>query len=91
MLVPIAITVTIVLVVFISPVTFGVPGLAVGVPPPVTVAPAIFARFGEVMTGAVGLGTAIAVVLDSLVQAVVGAINTSLTVVFIRVQAGGRA
>jgi hypothetical protein len=94
MLVPVVIPVpvtAIVLVVFISPVAVGVPGLGVGIPPPVTVAPAIFASFGEVVTGAVGLGTAISVVLDSLMKAVVGAINASLTAVLISAQAGGCA
>ena len=93
MLVPIVIpvTVAIVLVVFISPIAVGVPALGVGIPPPVTVAPAVFASFGEVVTGAIGFGTAITVVLDSLVKAVVGAINASLTVVFIGAQAGGCA
>jgi len=93
MLVPVAITVVvaIVLVVFISPIAIGVPALGVGIPPPVTIAPAMFASFGEVVTGAVGLGTAIAVVLDSLVKAVVGAINAFLAVVVISAQAGGRA
>jgi hypothetical protein len=57
----------IVLVVLISPVTFGVPAPGIGVPPPMAIAPAMFASFGEVVTGAVGLGTAIAVTLDSFV------------------------
>jgi hypothetical protein len=88
----ITVAVAIVLVVFISPVVLGVPRLGVGVPPPVTVAPAIFAGFREIVTGAIGLGTAIAVVLDSLVKAVIGAINAPLTVVLISsTQAGGRA
>jgi hypothetical protein len=94
MVVPVVVTVSItavILVIFISPVAFGMPSLGVCVPPPMTVAPAMFASFSEVVTGAVGLGTTIAVVLDSLVKAVVGAINTSLTVVFISAQAGGRA
>ena len=93
MLVPVVITVVVavVLVVFISPVAFGVPALGVGIPPPVTAAPAMFASFREVMTCAVGLGTAIAVVLDSLVKPVVGAINASLAIVVISAQAGGCA
>jgi len=89
--IPVVIAVAIVLVVFISPVVFGVPRLGVGVPPPVTMAPAIFASFREVVAGAVGLGTAIAVVLNGLVKAVVGAINASLTIVFISAQAGSCA
>ena len=93
MLIPIVITVvvTIVLVVFISPVVFSVPALGVGVPPPVTVAPAVFASFCEVVTGAVCFGTAIAVVLDSLVKPVVGAIDASLAIVVVSAQAGGCA
>jgi len=93
MLIPIVITVvvTIVLVVFISPVVFSVPALGVGIPPPVAIAPAVFASFREVVTGAVGLRTAIAVVLDSLVKAVVGAIDASLAIVVISAQAGGCA
>jgi hypothetical protein len=87
----VSVVVAIVLVVFISPIAIGVPALGVGIPPPVTIAPAMFASFGEVVTGAVGLGTAIAVVLDSLVKAVVGAINAFLAVVVISAQAGGCA
>jgi hypothetical protein len=94
MFVPVVISVVIamiVLVVLISPVAFGVPTLRIGVPPPMAIAPAVFASFGEVVTGAVGLGTAIAVMLDSLVKPAVGAVNTSLTVVIISAQAGGSA
>jgi hypothetical protein len=87
----ITVAIPIVLVVFISPVVFGAPSLGVGVPPPVTVAPTIFASFREVVAGAVSLRTAIPMVLDSLVKAVVGAINAFLTVVFISTQAGGCA
>ena len=87
----ITVAIAIVLVVFISPVVFGVPRLGVGIPPSVTVAPAIFASFREVVAGAVGLRTAIPMVLDSLVKAVVGTINAFLTVVFISTQAGGCA
>jgi hypothetical protein len=65
MLVPVMIA--IVLVVFVSPIMLGVPGLGVRIPPPVPMAPAIFASFREVVASAIGLGTAIAVVLDSLV------------------------
>ena len=71
----------IVFVVFVSPIVLSMPALGVGIPPPVAMAPAIFASFREVVTGAIGFGTAIAVVLDSLVKAVVGAINASLAVV----------
>ena len=95
MLVSVVITVTIavaiVLVVFISPVAFGVPALGVTVPPPVIASPAVLAGFRKVVTGAVGLGTAIAVVLDSLVKATVSAIDTFLAVVIISAQAGGCA
>ena len=94
MFVPVGLSVAITaifLMVVIPPVAFGVPALGVGVPPPVTIAPAMFASFREVMTSAVGLGTAIAVVLDSLMKAVVGAINASLAVVVISAQAGGCA
>jgi hypothetical protein len=93
MLVPVVITVmvAIVVVIFISPVAFGVPALGVSIPPSVAIAPAMFASFGEVVTGAVGFGTAIAVVLDSIVKTVVGAINPSLAVVVISAQAGGCA
>jgi hypothetical protein len=86
----VAVVVAIVFVVLISPVAFGVPALRIGVPPPMAIAPAMFAGFGEVVTGAVGLGTAIAVMLDSLVKAVIGAVNASLAVV-IGTQGGGCA
>jgi hypothetical protein len=91
MVVPVVIAVAIVFVVFITPIVLGVPALRVGIPPPVTVAPAIFASFREVVAGAIGLRTAVAMVLDGLVKAVVGAIDAFLTVVFISAQAGGRA
>jgi hypothetical protein len=87
MLVPVMIT--IVLVVFVSPIVLGVPALGVGIPPPVPMTPAIFPSFREVVTGAVCLGTAIAVVLDSLVKPVVGAIDASLAIVVVSAQAGG--
>jgi hypothetical protein len=85
------VVITIVLVVFVSPIVLGMPALGVGIPPPVTIAPAMFASFREVVTGAVCLGTAIAVVLDSFVEPVVGAINAFLAVVVISAQAGGCA
>jgi hypothetical protein len=93
MLVPVMISVviTIVLVVFISPVALGVPGLGIGVPPPMTVAPAVLASFSEIVTGAIGFRTAIAVVLDSFVKPVVGAVNTFLAVVVISAEGGGCA
>jgi hypothetical protein len=86
----ISVVVSIVLVVFISPVTVGVPAPGVGVPPAVAVAPAIFASFGEIVTGAVGLGTAVAVVFDSFMEPVVGVVDASLAVV-ISAQRGGCA
>jgi hypothetical protein len=89
MLVPVMIAV--VLVVFISPIALSVPSLRVRIPPPVPMAPAIFASFREVVAGAVGLGAAIAVVLDSLVKPMVGATNTFLAVIVIGAQAGGGA
>ena len=93
MLVPVVITVVvaIVLVVFIFPVVFSVPAMGVGIPPPVTIAPAMFASFREVVTGAVCFGTAIAVVLDSLVKPVVGAIDASLAIVVVSAQTRGCA
>jgi hypothetical protein len=51
----------------------------------------VFASFREVVTGAVSLRTAIAVVLNSLVKPVVGAIDASLAVIVISAQAGGCA
>jgi hypothetical protein len=81
----------IVLVVLITPVAFGVPAPRIGVPPPMAIAPAMFAGFGEVVTGAVGLGTAIAVMLDSFVKPAVCAVNASLAVVTIGTQGGGCA
>jgi hypothetical protein len=77
----ISVVVAIVFVVFITPVAFGMPGPGIGVPPPMAIAPTMFAGFGEVVAGAVSLGTAIAVMLDSFVKPAVGAVNTSLAVV----------
>jgi hypothetical protein len=88
--IPVVVT-TIVFVVFVAPVAISMPSLAIGIPPPVTSRPAVFAGFREVMTRTIGFGTAIPMVLDSLVKAVVGAINAFLTVVFISTQAGGCA
>ena len=87
----IAVVVAIVLVVFISPIALGMPALGVGIPPLVITGPAVFASFREVVTGAVGLRTAIAVVLDSLMKPVVGAVNASLAVIVISAQRGGCA
>ena len=89
MLVPVVIT--IVLVVFVSPIVLGMPALGICIPPPVPMAPAILASFREVVAGAVGLVTAVPVVLDSLVEPMVGAINASLAVVVVCAQAGGYA
>jgi hypothetical protein len=83
--------ITIVLVVFVFPIMLGTPALGVGIPPPVPVSPAIFASFREVVAGAIGLGTAIPVMLDSFVKSMVGAINAFLAVVVISTQAGGCA
>jgi hypothetical protein len=85
------IMITIVLVVFVFPIVLGMPALGVGIPPPVAMAPAIFASFREIMTGAVGFGTAVPVVLDSLVEPMVGAINAFLAVVVISAHAGSCA
>ena len=87
----ISVVITIVLVVFVSPVAVGVPALGVGVPPSMTVAPAVLASFSEIVTGAFGFGTAIAMVLDSLVKPVVGAVNAFLAVVVISAEVGGCA
>ena len=87
----ISVVVTIVLVIFVSPVAVGVPGLGVGVPPPMTVAPAVLASFSEIVTGAIGFGTAITMALDSLVKPVVGAVNAFLAVVVISAEVGGCA
>jgi hypothetical protein len=73
--------VTIVFVIFVFPIALSVPTMRIGVPPPVTVSPAIFASLGEVVTGTIGLRTAIAVVLDRFVQPVVGSIDAFLAVV----------
>ncbi len=85
------VVVVIVLMIFISPIVLGMPGLRVCIPPPVPMAPAIFASFREVVTGVVGFGTAVPVMLDSLVEPMVGAINAFLAVVVISAQAGGCA
>ena len=85
------IVITIVLVVFVSPIVLGMPGVGVCIPPPVPMAPAIFASFREVVTGVVGFWTAIPVMLDSLVEPMIGAINAFLAVVVISTQAGGCA
>jgi hypothetical protein len=87
----VTVVITIVLVVFVFPIVLGMPALGVGIPPPVAIAPAMFASFCEVVTGAVCFGTAIAVVLDSLVKPVVGAIDASLAIVVVSAQAGGCA
>jgi hypothetical protein len=51
----------------------------------------VFASFREVVASAVGLRTAIAVVLDSFVKPVVGAVNAFLAVVVIGAEVGGCA
>jgi hypothetical protein len=89
--VTVTVTVTVVLVVFISPIAFGAPTLTIGVPPPMAVGPATFASLGKLVTGVVGFGTAIAMVLDSFVEPVVSAVNASLAVVFVSAEGGGCA
>jgi phage-related minor tail protein len=81
----------IVLVIFVCPIVLSVPGPGVCIPPTVTVAPAIFTGFGEVVSGAVGLWAAITVVLDSLMESVVSFVDAFLAIIVISTQGGGCA
>ena len=70
----------IVLVVFIFPVAIGVPALGVVIPPFVVGGVAMFAGFRKLVAGALGFGALIAMVLNGLVQFVIGLGDTLLAI-----------
>jgi hypothetical protein len=70
--------VAIVFVVFVAPVALCVPTMIVFIPPAVIGAPAMLACFMQVMARVVGLRTAIAMVLDGLMQSVIGFCDSML-------------
>jgi hypothetical protein len=67
-----------VFVILIAPVALGVPAMVVFIPPPVIGAPAMLAGFMQVMASVLGLRTAIAVVLDSFMQPVIGSCDSTM-------------
>src|SRR5690348_12817499 len=66
-------------VIVVVPITIRVPAVAVFVPPPMVLVPATFACFAQFMAGMVGLSAVPAMMLDGLVQFVIGLVNAPLT------------
>ena len=73
-------------VIFIAPVALGVPAMLVFIPPPVVGAPAMLAGFAQVVARALGCLTAIAMVLDGLMQPVIS-FRDSTMALFISISA----
>jgi hypothetical protein len=61
-----------VFVIFITPVALGVPAMLVLIPPPVVATPAMLASFMQIVARSLGCLTAIAMMLDGLMQPVIG-------------------
>jgi hypothetical protein len=81
-----------VFVIFVAPIALGVPTMIVFIPPAVIGAPAMLACFMQVMARVLGLRTAIAMVLDSLMQPVIGSCDSTMTLfITIRAQIWSRA
>jgi hypothetical protein len=72
-----------VVVVVIIPVPVGMPAMAVFIPPPVGVSPAVLARFVQLLARVYHLSAFPAVVFGSLVQPVIGFCDASLARRFI--------
>jgi hypothetical protein len=68
----------IVFVIFIVPVALCVPATLVFIPPPVIGIPAMLASFSQVVTRVVSLRTSIPMVLDSLMQPVIGFCDSAM-------------
>jgi hypothetical protein len=81
----------IVLVIFLFPVAIGVPALGVFIPPLVVGGVAVLAGFSKINTGVLGLGALVAVVLDGLMQLVVGFGNALLAISVVVGATGGCA
>ena len=79
----VTIVVTIVIVVVIVPVAFGVPAMAVFVPPPVCVRPAVFSRFMQLLARVYHLSAVPAVMFSVFVQPMIGFGDAPLTGLFI--------
>ena len=78
--------VAIVFVILIAPVALGVPAMLVFIPPPVIGIPAMLACFMQVMARVLGLRTAIPMMLDGLMQPVIGFCDAMLAL-FITIRA----
>ena len=78
-------------VIFIAPIAIGVPALIVFIPPFMIRSPTLLAGFRQVVAGAIGLRAAITVVLDSVMQLMVGSRNTLLAILVVGAEAGGCA
>jgi hypothetical protein len=75
-----------VFVIFIAPVALGVPAMLVLIPPPVVGTPAMLASFMQIVACVLGCLTAIAMMLDGLMQLMVG-FGDSTMALFISVSA----
>jgi hypothetical protein len=81
-----------VFVIFVAPVALGVPTMIVFIPPAVIGAPAMLACFMQVMACVVGLGASIPMMLDGLMQPVIGSCDSTVTLfITIRAQIWSRA
>jgi hypothetical protein len=76
----------IVFVIFIAPVALCVPAMLVFIPPAMIGTPAMLASFSQVVACMVGLRTSIPMMLDSLVQSVIGSCDSTMAL-FITISA----
>jgi hypothetical protein len=67
-----------VFVIFIAPVALCVPAMLVFIPPAVVGTPAMLSSFAQVVARALRLRAAIAMVLDSLMQVVIGSRDSTM-------------
>ena len=68
-------------VIVVVPVAVGAPPMTVFVPPTMTAAPAIFARFVQLLASVIGLPAVAAMMLDSFVEFVIRFRDTALAIV----------
>jgi hypothetical protein len=74
--------IAIMIVIVVIPIVFGAPVVSIFVPPAVAVIPAVRAGFLKLVAPVLGLRTLPAVVLNGLMQLVVGLFCTLLTILF---------
>jgi hypothetical protein len=82
------VTISVVIMIVVIPIAFGVPAAPVFVPPAVVDAPAVLAGFAEFMTGVFGLPALPAMAGNGLVEVVIGARHAALAIVVVGAQHG---